>query len=98
MRYSDFSLIQAVLAGNAEAFGALVTRYQKGVYALVWSMVRDSAAVEALGSRQEGNSWLSVALVWLSGRARIFITPIPTDSYQFRGGFVWYGRFAPNRH
>lgn len=27
MRDSDFSLIQAVLAGNAEAFGALVTRY-----------------------------------------------------------------------
>ena len=49
MRDSDFSLIQAVLAGNAEAFGALVTRYQKGVYALVWSMVRDSAAAEDIG-------------------------------------------------
>lgn len=40
------TLIRAVLAGNVDAFGSLVARYQEGVYALVWSMVRDFAAAE----------------------------------------------------
>jgi len=48
--------------------------------------------------RPLASSWLSVASVWLSGRARLFISPIPIGIYQFCGGFVWYGRITPNRH
>ena len=46
MMKSDATLIRAVLAGNVDAFGPLVARYQEGVYALVWSVVRDFAAAE----------------------------------------------------
>lgn len=46
MRKSDPDLIRAVLAGNVNAFGPLVRRYQEGVYAAVWSMVRDFAVTE----------------------------------------------------
>lgn len=46
MMNSDATLIRHVLAGNDDAFGSLVTRYQAGVYALVWSKVRDFAAAE----------------------------------------------------
>ncbi|MHC4108163.1 MAG: RNA polymerase sigma factor [Planctomycetota bacterium] len=46
MRKSDASLIRAVVAGNADAFGPLVTRYQESVYALVWSVLGDFASTE----------------------------------------------------
>jgi RNA polymerase sigma factor (sigma-70 family) len=46
MTESDSSFVSAVLAGNLDAFGPLVTRYQEPVYALVWSIVRDPAAAE----------------------------------------------------
>ncbi len=46
MRKSDPALLRAVLAGNVDAFGPLVDRYQEGVYALVWSMVGDFASTE----------------------------------------------------
>ena len=46
MRKSDRTLIRTVLAGNVDAFGPLVARYQEAVYAVVWSMVRDFASTE----------------------------------------------------
>jgi RNA polymerase sigma factor (sigma-70 family) len=46
MKKSDTALIQAVVAGSADAFGFLVERYQGGTYALVWSVVRDFASAE----------------------------------------------------
>lgn len=46
MTKSDSTLVGAVLAGNVEAFGPLVARYQEAVYALAWSVVRDFAAAE----------------------------------------------------
>ncbi len=46
MSKSDQTLIRAVLAGNPDAFGPLVARYQEGVYALVSSMVRDFPSTE----------------------------------------------------
>lgn len=45
-RKSDRTVIRAALAGNVDAFGPLVDRYQEGVYAAVWSMVRDFASTE----------------------------------------------------
>ena len=46
MTRSDSTLVREVLAGNVEAFGPLVRRYQEAVYALAWSVVRDFAAAE----------------------------------------------------
>ncbi len=46
MKKSDRTLIGAVLAGDVDAFGPLVDRYQEGVYAQVWSVVRDFACTE----------------------------------------------------
>ena len=46
MTKSDSTLVGSVLAGNVEAFGPLVTRYQEAVYAQAWSVVRDFAAAE----------------------------------------------------
>lgn len=45
-RKSDEKLIRETLIGDGNAFGFLVERYQQGVYALVWSMVRDFARAE----------------------------------------------------
>ena len=45
---SDADLIRDVLAGDGEVFGTLVTRYQQGVYALVWARVKDFASAEDL--------------------------------------------------
>ncbi len=45
---SDTSLIRDVLNGRTDAFSPLVARYQGGVYALVWSLVRDFASTEDL--------------------------------------------------
>jgi RNA polymerase sigma-70 factor (ECF subfamily) len=46
MTKTDTDLIRAVLAGDTEAFGPLVTRYQEVVCRLVLSAVRDFAAAE----------------------------------------------------
>jgi RNA polymerase sigma factor (sigma-70 family) len=45
-RKSDENLIREALAGDGNAFGFLVERYQQGVYALVWSMIHDFATAE----------------------------------------------------
>jgi RNA polymerase sigma factor (sigma-70 family) len=46
MTKSDSTLVGSVLAGDVQAFGPLVTRYQEAVYAQAWSVVRDFAATE----------------------------------------------------
>jgi RNA polymerase sigma factor (sigma-70 family) len=46
MTRSDSTIVKEVLAGNVEAFGPLVRRYQEAVYALAWSVVRDFTAAE----------------------------------------------------
>ena len=38
---SDVQLIQRILSGDDEAFGALVQKYRKGVHALVWRKIGD---------------------------------------------------------
>ena len=46
MAKADSTIIRAVLAGDVDAFGALVARYQEAVYAVAWSWVRDFASAE----------------------------------------------------
>lgn len=46
MKDSDGRLIGRVLAGDLDAFGPLVARYQEAVYRLAWSIVGDFAAAE----------------------------------------------------
>jgi RNA polymerase sigma-70 factor (ECF subfamily) len=46
MRNSDAALVNAVLAGNVDAYDSLVKRYQKSVYATARSVVGDSATAE----------------------------------------------------
>ena len=41
MQQNDAQLIQRVLQGDQEAFGALVRKYQKGVHALAWRKIGD---------------------------------------------------------
>ena len=46
MKNTDAAVINSVLAGDANAFGFLVKRYHKVVYAMAWSVVHDSMSAE----------------------------------------------------
>jgi RNA polymerase sigma-70 factor (ECF subfamily) len=46
MENSDAALVSAVLGGSEDAYSSLVGRYNKSVYATVWSIVHDSTTAE----------------------------------------------------
>ena len=46
MKNSEATWIETVLAGDVDAYGSLVKRYHKSVYAAAWSVVRDSTIAE----------------------------------------------------
>ena len=48
MEKGDVELIQNILAGDENAFSALVKKYQKGVHALVWRKVKDFHIAEEI--------------------------------------------------